>query len=76
MLGKVARGGAAGIFLRWASSLRFPYLLLLTLALFVLNLFVPDVIPLVDEIIMGLVAVLLASLRKNRPEEVPEVDRE
>ncbi len=76
MLGKVARGGAAGIFLRWASSLRFPYLLLLTLALFVLNLFVPDVIPLVDEIIMGLVAVLLASLRKNRPEEAPEVDRE
>jgi len=76
VLGKVARGGAAGIFLRWASSLRFPYLLLLTLALFVLNLFVPDVIPLVDEIIMGLVAVLLASLRKNRPEEAPEVDRE
>ena len=74
MLGKVARGGAAGIFLRWATSLRFPYLLLLTLALFVLNLFVPDVIPLVDEIIMGLVAVVLASLRKNRPEEAREVD--
>ena len=76
MLGKFARGGAAGIFLRWASSLQFPYLLLLTSALFVLNLFVPDVIPLVDEIIMGLIAVVLASLRKKRPEEAHEVNSE
>ena len=76
MLGKIARGGAAGIFLRWASSLRFPYLLLLTSALFLLNLFVPDVIPLVDEIIMGLIAVVLASLRKKRPEEARGIDSE
>jgi hypothetical protein len=76
VLGKFARGGAAGIFLRWASSLQFPYLLLLTSALFVLNLFVPDVIPLVDEIIMGLIAVVLASLRKKRPEEAHEVNSE
>lgn len=76
MLKKIARGGAAGIFLRWASSLRFPYLLLLTSALFFLNLFVPDVIPLVDEIIMGLIAVVLASLRKKRPEEARGIDSE
>ena len=76
MLGKIARGGAAGIFLRWASSLRFPYLLLLTSTLFVVNLFVPDVIPLVDEIIMGLVTIALASLKKKRPEEAGEVGSE
>lgn len=64
MLGKVARAGAVGAFLRWSSSLRFPYLLLMTSLLFVANLFIPDMIPLLDEIIMGLVTVLLASLRK------------
>lgn len=65
MIGKVARGGLAGIFIRWASGLRFPFLLVLVTALFLLNLMIPDVIPLIDEILMGLVAVLLASLRKK-----------
>ena len=37
--------------------------------LFVLNLFIPDVVPFADEIIMGLVAALLASLRKKPGEE-------
>lgn len=64
-IGKLARGGVAGVFLRWATRLRFPYLFLLTAVLFVLNVFIPDVIPLADEIIMGLVAVLLGSLRKK-----------
>ena len=64
-ISKWARGGLAGIVLRWASRLRFPYLFLLTAALFLLNIFIPDVIPLVDEILMGLLAVLLASLRKK-----------
>lgn len=36
--------------------------------LFVLNLFIPDAVPFADEIIMGLVAALLASLRK-KPQE-------
>jgi hypothetical protein len=68
-IGKVARGGLAGIFLRWASRLRFPYIFLLMSVLFVFNLFIPDMVPMVDEIIMGLAAVLLASLRKKPEEE-------
>ncbi len=64
------RRGPAGIFLRWASGLRFPWLLLLTTALFTLNLFIPDALPLVDELLMGLVALLLASLRK-KPSPTP-----
>ena len=59
------RGGLAGFLLRWASGLRFPYLFLLTACLFVLNLFIPDVLPLADELIMGLVAMTLGSLRKK-----------
>ena len=68
VVSKIARGGLAGAFLRWSSSLRFPYIFMLVTVLFVINLFIPDVVPFADEIIMGLVAVLLASLRK-RPEE-------
>ena len=68
-IGKLARGGIAGILLRWASGLRFPYLFLLTALLFIFNLIVPDFVPVVDELIMGLVALTLASRRK-KPGEV------
>jgi hypothetical protein len=68
-IGKVARGGLAGFLLRWASGLRFPYLFLLTALLFVFNLFIPDIVPVADELIMGLVAMTLASLRKKPGEE-------
>lgn len=64
-MGILTRGGLAGVLVRWASRLRFPYLFALTTVLFLLNLFIPDVLPLADEVIMGLVAVLLASLRKK-----------
>ena len=63
--GKMVSGGLAGFLVRWASGLRFPWLVLLTGTLFVFNVFVPDVVPLADEIIMGLVAVMLASFRKK-----------
>jgi hypothetical protein len=62
--GGIARGGVVGLLMRWASRLRFPYLLALTVVLFVFNLFVPDALPLIDEVIMGLIAALLASLKK------------
>lgn len=65
-VGKIARGGLIGVILRWAGGLRFPYLFLLTAALFVINLFVPDALPMADELIMGLLAALLASLKKRR----------
>ncbi len=67
-MGKMARGGIAGLLLRWASRLKFPYLFAITAVLFVVNLFIPDAVPFADEIIMGLVALLLGSLKKkNKP---------
>ncbi|MFT4612987.1 MAG: hypothetical protein ACI9NT_000120 [Bacteroidia bacterium] len=66
---KIARGGLVGAFIRWSSNLRFPALFFLITVLFVSNLLIPDVVPFVDEIIMGLVAALLASLRKKPVEE-------
>jgi hypothetical protein len=64
-MGKLARGGLAAIVLRWASALRFPWLFLLTAGLFALNLIIPDALPFADEILMGLVALLLAGLKKK-----------
>ena len=65
-MGGITKGGLAGIFLRWASRLRFPYLFALTAVLFVVNLFVPDAIPMADELVMGLVALLFGSIRKKK----------
>jgi hypothetical protein len=72
MIGKLARGGIAGAFLRWAAGLRFPVVFALTFAVFLLNVFVPDVIPFVDEIILGLVAILMANWKKKPVVEAGE----
>lgn len=50
----------------WLARLRFPTLLKLTAALFVLDLLVPDAIPLADEILLGLLTVLFASWKRAR----------
>lgn len=74
-MGKLARGGFAGIFLRWAAGLRFPIVFALTFAIFILNVFLPDVIPFVDEIILGLVAILLANWKKRPVAQAEKDDR-
>jgi hypothetical protein len=50
-------------------SLRFPWLLLVTLFLFLVNVFVPDVVPFIDEILLALVAVVLTRLKRKNPEK-------
>jgi hypothetical protein len=60
-------------FMRYASNLRFPKLLAITAALFVIDLVFPDVVPFVDEILLGLISLLLASLRK-RSSKLPQKD--
>ena len=51
---------------RFASQLRFPYLFLLTAALFVIDLLIPDAIPFADEVLLGLIAVLLGTWKGRR----------
>ncbi len=51
--------------LNWARKLRYPTLFKITAALFAITLLVPDPIPLVDEILLGLGTLLLANW-KNR----------
>lgn len=51
----------------YLASLRFPWLLLATLLLFGVSVAVPDALPFVDEILLALVATLLARLKRRRP---------
>lgn len=46
---------------RFAGRLRFPVLFVVTAVVFVADLVFPDVIPLVDEILLGLATVLLGT---------------
>ena len=52
--------------LRWAGGLRFPRLALVTAGLFVADLLIPDFIPFVDEILLGLGTLLLSQLRNRK----------
>jgi hypothetical protein len=54
--------------MRFAAGLRFPNLLAVTAALFILDLIIPDMIPFADEILLGLLSLLLASLKKRGPD--------
>jgi Family of unknown function (DUF6116) len=65
-MGGLSRVTVVGWLLRWARGLRFRTLTFLTLALFAVNLVVPDAIPFVDEILMGLAALVLARQRRDR----------
>jgi hypothetical protein len=70
------RGPVAGLVGRYAGRLRYPRLLLLTAALFGADVVFPDVIPFVDEILLGLGTVVLATLRRRRPSaDEPETPR-
>ena len=51
---------------RFAARLRFPQLFLLTLLLFAGDLLVPDLIPLADEILLGLVTLLLGMWKERK----------
>ena len=53
------------LLLVYANRLRFKNLFLLILALFLLDLVIPDMVPMIDEIILGLLAILLSSLKKE-----------
>lgn len=58
----------------FAARLRFPQLFLLTAAIFVLDLAIPDIIPFADEILLGLMTALFGSLKKKKPGPPEEKD--
>ncbi len=50
---------------RLAPRMRFPHLFLILLGLFMVDLFVPDPIPFIDEILLGLLTVLVGMIRSR-----------
>jgi len=62
--------------LRWFGRLSYPKLFLLTATLFVADALIPDVIPFVDEILLGLGALLLANFKRAKPATPPPIDGE
>lgn len=52
--------------LSWARRLRYPTLFKITAVLFMLNVFILDPIPFVDEILLGLGTLLLANWKERK----------
>ncbi|MCX7033726.1 MAG: hypothetical protein NT046_07100 [Arenimonas sp.] len=62
---------ATGPLMGFASRLKFPTLFFITLGLWAINMIIPDPLPLIDEIVMGLLTLMLATwkTRKETPAE-------
>lgn len=56
-------------FLAFANKLKFRNLFMIIIVLFIIDLFIPDFIPLIDEIILGLLAIILANWKEERKQE-------
>lgn len=61
---------------RFLGRLRFPQLFGITVVVFVIDVFVPDGLPFADEIFLGLMSLVLGSLRKRKEDgrETPTRD--
>ena len=55
----------------YLARLRFPALFAIAAVLFILDFFIPDVIPFADEILLGLGAALLGSWKKRKEPNPP-----
>lgn len=65
------RAALGALIARFAGRLRYPQLFFVMAGVFLLDLLIPDMLPFVDEILLGLGTVLLGALR-DRNEDEPE----
>ena len=56
---------------RFVSQLRFPWLFGVVLAAFGLDLVFPDLIPFIDEILLGLSTIFVGAWRKRKVDKIP-----
>lgn len=52
---------------RYLGRLRFPWLFAVTATLFLVDLFVPDVIPFGDELLLALATLVIGSRKRREP---------
>lgn len=60
--------------LMFLSRLSFPRLFVLAASLWAVDMVVPDIIPFIDELMLGIVTLLLASFRKRKAPRVKAGD--
>lgn len=60
-----------GPILAFAGRLRFPTLFLVTAGLFLVDVLIPDFIPFIDELLLGLGALLMSTWKKDRDPKPP-----
>lgn len=58
--------------LGWFGKLSYPRLFLVTAALFVADMLIPDIIPFADELLLGLGTLLLANWKRVKPRRTPD----
>lgn len=71
---RVLPSALVGWFLNYAKKLEHPQLFKWVVAIFLVDLFIPDLLPFVDELLLGLAALYLGSRKKVRtagPKEPP-----
>lgn len=61
---------------RFLERRRFPSLMLMAGVLFVINVFVPDPIPFIDELLLLIATVAFGAWRKRKPESGPDKRRD
>ena len=66
------RNPLIAVLTRFFEGLRYPWLFAIAAGLFLTDLFVPDILPLADEILLAVVTVLLASRKTERTPEPAE----
>ncbi|MFC6980240.1 DUF6116 family protein [Microbulbifer taiwanensis] len=52
--------------------MKHPQLFKWICAIFLVDLFIPDLLPFVDELLLGLATIYLGSRKKARPDETPK----
>lgn len=70
------RGTVSDLAGKFGRRLRFPQLFVFVLAIFLIDLVVPDAIPFADEILFGLLTVLLGSLRREDAPAAPHREKD
>ena len=63
---QIEQKGFVASILRFVSGLRFPWLFGIVALVFGVDLILPDVLPFVDELLLGLLTLLLAAWRKRK----------
>ena len=65
MAAEEARGLIRTLLGSYGAKLRFPQLFAIAATLFFLDLLIPDLIPFIDEILLGLLTLLLGSMQEK-----------